>query len=112
MPSSRQMTRAVPTRPLYNLWWFWPAAADAADATLAEVAEDDVPATAAAAACCCRCRAANPPCACSFVLMTSSGHVTTPAVKPPTAPARALNCDSDARSVQRSNIDSARRFAA
>lgn len=32
----------------------------------------------------------NPPWACSFVLMTSSGHVTTPEAAPATAPQKLL----------------------
>ena len=41
------------------------------------------------------CRPWNPPCACNLVLITSSGHVTTPEANPPTAPARALKVESD-----------------
>lgn len=65
------MVLAVPSMPLY--------------ATAA------VPATLPACAACAR----NPPWACNFVLITSNGHVTTPEVNPPTAPAMALNAASE-----------------
>lgn len=38
--------------------------------------------------------------------MTSSGHVTIPEVKPPIAPDRALNCESEASTAHRSRFDS------
>lgn len=75
IPSSFHMTFAVPTRPLYIMAW----------PTYGLLV-----------------RCTNPPCACSFVLMTSRGQVTTPEVKPPTAPDKALNWDSWARAAQRS----------
>jgi len=39
--------------------------------------------------------ALNPPCACSFVFITSNGHVTIPEVNPPAAPAKARKLSSD-----------------
>lgn len=49
------------------------------------------------------CAARNPPCACSFVLITSSGHVTMPDMKPPVAPANAWNAESDRSVMKRSH---------
>lgn len=72
IPSSAHITLAVPTKPLYTLVWPLLSAA------------------------------ASPPCAWSFVLMTSSGQVTMPEVKPPMAPDRALNCESEAWVAHRS----------
>ncbi|KAA8571664.1 hypothetical protein EYC84_001653 [Monilinia fructicola] len=67
-PSSLHITLPVPSKPLYTT----------------------CPAGCAPGPC----AALNPPCACNFVLITSSGQVTTPEVKPPTAPANALNSHS------------------
>lgn len=74
MPSSRQITLAVPNSPLYNFGW---------------------------PTCLPLSIGIYPPWACSFVLMTSSGQVTMPDVKPPMAPAMALNCESEARAAHR-----------